>query len=56
MSEVLKTGAAIAKNPGAVVDVVKTGVEIVKKGAQILPNPKDFKALAKLVEAASSGK
>ena len=56
MSEVLKTGAAIAKNPGAAVDVVKTGVEVVKKGVQILPNPKDFKDLAKLVEAASSGK
>ena len=56
VSEVLKTGAAIAKNPGAAVDIVKTGVEVVKKGAQILPNPKDFKDLAKLVEAASSGK
>ena len=56
MSEVLKTGAAIAKNPGTAVDIVKTGVEVVKKGVQILPNPKDFKDLAKLVEAASSGK
>lgn len=56
VSEVLKTGAAIAKNPGTAVDVVKTGVEVVKKGVQILPNPKDFKDLAKLVEAASSGK
>ena len=56
VSEVLKTGAAIAKNPGTAVDIVKTGVEVVKKGVQILPNPKDFKDLAKLVEAASSGK
>ena len=56
MSEVLKTGAEIAKNPGAAVDVVKTGVKVVKTGVRILPNPKDFKDLSKLVQAASSGK
>ena len=56
MSEVIKTGAEIAKNPEAAVGVVKTGVDLVKKGADILPNPKDFKDLAKLVQTASSGK
>ena len=56
MSEVIKTGTEIAKNPGAAVDVVKTGVELVKKGAEILPDPRDFRDLAELVQAASSGK
>ena len=53
--EIVKTGTALAKNPGVVVDIVKTGVEVVKKGVEILPDPSDFKGLAELVEAASSG-
>ena len=56
MNEVIKTGTEIAKNPGAAVDIVKTGAEIVKKGAEILPDPRDFRDLAELVQAASSGK
>ena len=55
MNEVIKTGTEIAKNPGAAVDVVRTGAEIVKKGAEILPDPRDFRDLAELVQAASSG-
>ena len=54
--EIVKTGTAIAKNPGVVSDVVKTGIEVVKKGIEILPDPSDFEGLAELVQAASSGK